>query len=102
MPILDSRNAFEQQIKAGEVTASLLAAVYCVACDFWEDSSSMLQDDLRRLVSDAISQEAKTPSLRIVQIILIYLQLAPVYVREPNHPGHWPLTAQVRFHKRFL
>ncbi|KAK5164159.1 uncharacterized protein LTR77_010250 [Saxophila tyrrhenica] len=97
LPILESRETFTRQVAARNVPASLLAAVYAAALDFWDGEDAVLtgMGRLRCSVFESTLREARTPSLRTVQALLIYLQLAPEHVREPNHPGFWPLTAQL-------
>lgn len=85
----------EDLISAQKIPGSLLAAVYCAALDFWTGPDESVKHKLRKLVFERMAYEARTPSLRTVQANLIYLQLAPLLVREPNHPGYWPLTAKV-------
>ena len=101
LPIMDSRERLEAAIAAGSVPASLLGAVYCSALPFWSFSPRLVGqtpfDDewLREEIFKSVVQEAKTPSLATVQAMLLYMQLPPQHVREPNHPGFWPLTNQV-------
>ncbi|KAL4808235.1 fungal-specific transcription factor domain-containing protein [Aspergillus unguis] len=91
----------EAAISAGSVPASLLGAIYCSALPYWDYSPSLVGktafDDewLREDVFQSVLQEAKTPSLYTIQAMLLYMQLPPQHVREPNHPGFWPLTNQL-------
>lgn len=101
LPIMDSRGRLEAAIAAGSVPASLLGAIYCSALPFWSFSPRLVGqtpfDDewLREEIFKSVLQEAKTPSLATIQAMLLYMQLPPQHVREPNHPGFWPLTNQV-------
>ncbi|ETN43858.1 uncharacterized protein HMPREF1541_10989 [Cyphellophora europaea CBS 101466] len=95
LPILEDLIAFEELLSANKIPASLLAAVYCAALDFQPGVDVALKQELRELVFLGVTYEARTPSLRTVQANLIYLQIAPMLVREPNHPGYWPLTSQL-------
>lgn len=102
LPIMDSRERLEAAIAAGSVPASLLGAIYCSALPYWGFSPRLVGltpfDDewLREDIFKSVLQEAKTPSLATIQAMLLYMQLPPQHVREPNHPGFWPLTNQVR------
>lgn len=95
LPILEDRAEFEGLIASHKIPATLLAAIYCAAFDFWSIPEAEVKHELRQLIFEGVTYEARTPSLRTVQATLIYLQLAPFCVREPNHPGYWPLTAKV-------
>lgn len=100
-PVLDSRDRLEAASLAGSVPASLMGAIYCSALPFWHYSLDLIGkvpfngDALRETVFESVLQEAKTPSLYTIQAMLLYMQLPPQHVREPNHPGFWALTNQV-------
>jgi hypothetical protein len=102
LPILEDRDAFDAAISSGTVPASLVAAVYCSAIRFWHlepklaKVEPLTRESLYKYIFSAVSLEARTPSLRTIQALLIYLQITPFHVREPNHPGFWALTSQVR------
>jgi hypothetical protein len=102
LPILEPRSTFQAALVSNKVPASLLAAIYCAAASFWTLSEKLRnaqpfdQLPLRDFISAALSLETRTPNIRTVQAMLIFLQLPPVVIREPNHPGYWALTAQVR------
>ncbi|CAH0056939.1 unnamed protein product [Clonostachys solani] len=101
LPVLESRERLEAAYAAGSIPASLMGAIYCSALPFWRHSPDLAgkapfnDDDLRESVFEAVLQEAKTPSLHTVRAMLLYMQLPPQHVREPNHPGFWALTNQL-------
>ncbi len=102
LPILESRLAFEEALQKGMIPASLLAAVCASAACFWSHSDTLQgvapidRHSLAEFVFSSTGLETRTPTLRTVQALLLYLQLPPMIVREPNHPGYWASTAQVR------
>lgn len=101
LPILEQRPGLEASISARSVPASLMAAIYCSATTFWHLSPALSGlpcipvEPLYHFVFDNIMLEARTPSLRTIQAILLHMQMPPYQVREPNHPGFWALTGQV-------
>lgn len=101
LPILECRPAFDAAIAARTVPTSLLAAIYGVGVFFWDHSPTLKgQERVRRkhiyeYIFKMVALEARTPSLRTIQAILIFLHLPPNSIREPNHPGFWALTCQV-------
>lgn len=103
LPILEDRDSLESSILAGTIPASLAAAIYCAAVVFWnnspalQDVSPVPKDPLYDFVFSAVTLEARTPTLRTVQAMLLYMQIPPRIVREPNHPGFWALTGQVSY-----
>lgn len=105
LPIMGSRERLEAAVAAGSVPASLLGAIYCSALSFWPFSPRLVGqtpfDDewLREDIFKSVLQEAKTPSLATIQAMLLNMQLPPQHVREPNHPGFWPLTNQVNLRR---
>lgn len=101
LPILEPRKEFEIALASDAVPASLLAAVFWAAVRF-KDLDAQLRSsecEWKRALYDFIFQTitlgARTPTLRTIQAMLIYLQTPPSRVREPNHPGFWALTCQV-------
>lgn len=101
LPIIENRHALEAAISIGSIPSSLMAGIYCVAIYFWDASPTLRSKPrvdgqrLRGIVFTSVTSEARTPSLRTIQAILIYLHIPPKVVREPNHPGFWALTCQV-------
>ena len=101
LPILEDRGSLEASISSGAVPASLVAALYCAAICFWKHSPALRnaapvsRQPLYDFVFNAVTHEARTPTLRTVQAMLLYMQIPPKIVREPNHPGFWALTGQV-------
>ncbi|KAL3482571.1 fungal-specific transcription factor domain-containing protein [Aspergillus germanicus] len=101
LPILESRSAFEEALRKGMIPASLLAAVCAAAASFWSHSDTLQgvvpvdRHSLAEFVFSSTGLETRTPTLRTVQALLLYLQLPPMIVREPNHPGYWASTAQL-------
>ena len=100
LPILESRTDLDAAIAGKTVPASLLAAIYSMAVFFLEYSPSLRdkaidRDELQSFVSASVTLEIRKPTLRTVQTLLLYLQLPPLRIREPNHPGSWVVTAQV-------
>lgn len=101
VPILEDRPSLECSILAGTIPASLAAAIYCSAVVFWNHCPALQgippvpKDPLYDFVFSAVTLEARTPTLRTVQAMLLYMQIPPRIVREPNHPGFWALTGQV-------
>ena len=102
LPILEDRAKLEAAISSGAVPTSLVASIYCSAMDFGHYQSSALEElavkaipRLRDIAFSRMTLETRTPSLQTVQAMLIYMQLHPLYIREPNHPGFWALTCQV-------
>lgn len=101
LPILEDRGQLEASISGGAVPASLVAAVYCSAIAFWHRSPTLKH--IKRISTEAlydfiftsVTLEARTPNLRTIQAMLLYMQIPPLRVREPNHPGFWALTCQV-------
>lgn len=102
LPILEDKENLSSAIAHRSVPKSLLAAIYCAAIGFWELSPGLhgseppVRRTLYRFVFSSVTLEARTPSLRTVQALLLYLQIPPFHIREPNHPGFWALTGQVR------
>lgn len=107
LPILECRQELEDAIAARTVPASLLAAVYSMAVFFWSYSSVLRgepkinREVLLSFTYKSVMFETRNPNLRTVQTLLLYLQMPPKLVREPNHPGSWVVTAQVgcRIHR---
>ncbi|KAF4990007.1 hypothetical protein FDECE_14522 [Fusarium decemcellulare] len=101
LPILVPREHIEASIAAGTIPASLVASIYSSAIPFWHRSSELTdvtpiaRSPLCDLIFRAVNLEARTPSLQTIQAMLLYMQLLPVYIREPNHPGFWALTCQL-------
>ncbi|OAA57396.1 Transcription factor [Niveomyces insectorum RCEF 264] len=101
MPVLEERPCFEACISARSIPASLLAAVYNLGVSFWHLSPLLSglhpipREPLYHFVFHHITLEARTPSLRTVQAMLLHMQCPPFLVREPNHPGFWALTGQL-------
>jgi hypothetical protein len=96
-PILESRDTLERAMKARSVPSSLLAGMYVAATAFLDHPPefSVPLEDMYTFIFKSVTYEARTPSLRTIQAILLYMQLPPLRVREPNHPGFWALTSQV-------
>lgn len=101
LPILEDRGHLEASISEGSVPASLIAAIYCSAIRFWHLSPALKEvehisaEPLYDFVFTSMTLEARTPSLRTIQAMLLHMQIPPSRVREPNHPGFWALTCQV-------
>jgi hypothetical protein len=101
LPIIESRSSLEAAISTGSVPTSLVVAIYCIALSFWDASPTLRiqpripREPLYDSVFKLVALEARTPSLRTIQAILIYLHTPPTCIREPNHPGFWALTCQV-------
>lgn len=101
LPILECRQELEGAIAARTVPASLLAAVYSMAVFFWSYSGALRgepkinREALLSFTYKSVMFETRNPNLRTVQTLLLYLQMPPKLVREPNHPGSWVVTAQV-------
>ncbi|OQU99844.1 Fungal specific transcription factor domain-containing protein isoform 2 [Cladophialophora immunda] len=95
-PILESRETLERAIKARSVPSSLLAGMYVAATSFLDcpPEFSVPLEDMYTFIFRSVTFEGRTPSLRTIQAILLYMQLPPLRVREPNHPGFWALTSQ--------
>lgn len=102
LPILEDRANLEAAIASGSIPASLLAAIYYAAIRFWKLSPELegvepiSNKPLYDFIFTTVTLEARTPSLRTVQAMLVYLHSPPYIVREPNHPGFWALTSQVQ------
>lgn len=101
LPILEDRSSLESSLSEGTIPASLAAAIFCSAVVFWSHSPALRglppvpKDPLYDFAFSAVTLEARTPTLRTVQAMLLYMQIPPRIVREPNHPGFWALTGQV-------
>lgn len=97
-PILERREIFRAQKNRNEIPCSLLAVVLSHGFEFWSRSRTLKHLNapnarkLRPYIHAMLTVEIRTPNLGVLQAILLYLQLAPIIVRESNHPGHWGLT----------
>lgn len=88
-----SRLRFESQYKSRKITATLLSVLYLFSSHFYSDIGDLFV--LEDFLAKAVPLEARAATLQTVLCMLLYLQLPPGVIREPNFPGHWALTASL-------
>lgn len=88
-----SKRRFESQYEAKRIRATLLSVIYVLASNFCDRAKDLLV--LEDFLAKAVPLEARAATLQTVLCMLLYLQLPPNIIREPNYPGHWTLTASL-------
>lgn len=95
---LFSVKRFDALYQSQNITATLLAAIYVSAIPFESSTSTLSRQTnnffvLRDFLAKALPLESRAGTLQTLQSMLLYLQIEPEIIREPNFPGHWMLTA---------
>lgn len=97
-PVLEPQETLRARRAENRVPASLLAVIYNHGAQFWPRSPlaathpSPLKREIRPWIFSCLTFEARTPNLALVQATLLFMQLVPLQIRAPNHPGFWPMT----------